>query len=73
MSSLVLGMTMTSLGFLKIKLDKNQKISVQIALQQGNFCLTFSFTVTVLFSFACEYCHPANSLPTNVILTKLSS
>ena len=57
----------------KFKLDKNQEISVQITLQQKSFCLTSSFAVTLLLSFACEYCHPPdNSLPTDIILTKLS-
>ena len=57
----------------KLSLIKTKRSSVQIILQQENFCLTSSFTVTVFLSFACEYCHPPdNSMPTNVILIKLS-
>ena len=48
-------------------------MSVQITLQQENFCVTSSFAVTVLLLLAYEYCHPPdNSLPTNVIIMKLS-
>ena len=57
----------------KFELDKNQEISVQITSQQKNFCLTSSFGFAVSLWFACEYCYPiGNSLPTNVILIKLS-
>ena len=57
----------------KFELDKNQEISVHITLHQKNFFLTSYFAVTLLLSFACEYWHPPdNSLPTDIILIKLS-
>ena len=57
----------------KFELNKNRKIRVQITSQQENLCLTSSFAVTVLLLCACEHCHrPGSSLPTNVILIKLS-